>query len=130
MRSQARYIIAHSEALGNEPVVKALSALEKYEIAVGGDSRVGGYGAGQAARQGSPFKLHLADGREVTKEEEIINHQVGCIPTSAYIAAAIAATFSNRVSKLLGLAHGQAPCAAQATSPFHGGLCVVLKKAA
>ena len=39
------YNIERSEKIGNEPIVAALRALDKFEVAVGGDSRIGGYAA-------------------------------------------------------------------------------------
>ena len=42
---QVTYDIDRSTKIGNEPVVAALRALDKFEVAVGGDSRVGGYAA-------------------------------------------------------------------------------------
>ena len=47
---QVTYNIERSQKIGNEPIVAALRALDKFEVAVGGDSRVGGY----AARPASP----------------------------------------------------------------------------
>ena len=43
--SQVTYNIERSEKIGNEPIVEALRALDKFEVAVGGDSRLGGYAA-------------------------------------------------------------------------------------
>jgi len=43
--AQVTYNIERCEKIGNEPIVAALRALDKFEVAVGGDSRIGGYTA-------------------------------------------------------------------------------------
>ena len=96
---QVVYNIERSERIGNEPIVAALRALDKFEVAVGGDSRVGGYAAvpdgspGGAASptMSSDLVVSQADGDKrlqlssaaggarfgnAEPEEEVINYRV------------------------------------------------------
>jgi hypothetical protein len=94
---QVIYSIERSERIGNEPIVAALRALDKFEVAVGGDSRVGGYAAvpdGSPGGAASPMitsdlvvsqadkRLQLASPAGGARysgtdaEEEVINYRV------------------------------------------------------
>ena len=110
---QVTYDIDRSTRIGNEPIVAALRALDKFEVAVGGDSRLGGYAAvpdRAPAGPGSPTmtgdlvashpdgekRLQLAspDGG-AQAEEEVINYRVRSLSTAQDAKAILCPNLSH-----------------------------------
>jgi len=84
---QVTYNIERCEKIGNEPIVAALRALDKFEVAVGGDSRIGGYTAMPASPGPDAALITASMGTGLIESQPALDGQLVVAPMSPDLVA-------------------------------------------